>query len=276
MGAVLLGAAAHSALLADTVILNASADATLFQVNPNNSAGGDVFFNAGTTQNGTRNRALLQFDIASALPAGALITGASLELEVVRRPADGFEASLFGLHRVLRSWGEGSTVVQDNSGGLGAPALAGDATWLYRFAFSETWAAPGGAAGIDYRPEFSTATFIFDVDLYAFEGTPDMMGDIQDWLDSPTNNFGWMLMTESEELPFTARRFASREDPNGGGPRLIIDYTVVPEPGVMALCGAGVLGLIIFRGRKQKPRLATNFVPDRKSDPRNIRSVRSK
>ena len=243
MLALLFGAELVATTLAETVILNASADATLFEVSPNNSAGGDVFFNAGTTQNRTRNRALLQFDISSAIPAGSQITGVGLQVEVTRQPSDGFEASLFGLHRVLRSWGEGTTIVDDNAGGLGAPAMPGDATWLHRFAFSDAWAAPGGAAGIDYKTEFSGSLFIFGVDLYQFEGTADMITDIQYWLDNPTNNFGWMLMTQSEELPFTGRRFASREDPNGGGPRLIVDYTVVPEPTTMVLCVLGFLCL---------------------------------
>jgi PEP-CTERM motif len=245
-GAGLLGLMLAATSWADTAVLNASADATLFEVNPNNSAGGDVFFLAGTTQNRTRTRALLQFDIASALPAGSQINAVGLQVEVTRRPSDGFEASLFGLHRVLRSWGEGTTIVDDNAGGLGAPAMPGDATWLHRFAFSDLWGAPGGAAGIDYKSEFSSSLFIFDLDLYEFEGTPDMIADVQYWLDNPTNNFGWMLRTQSEEVPFTGRRFASREDPNGGGPRLIIDYTVVPEPGTVALCG---LGLLCLAGR---------------------------
>jgi hypothetical protein len=248
----MFGVASKRISLADTATLNASADATLFEVNPTNSAGGDIFFNAGTTQNRTRNRALLQFDIASAIPVGAQITGVTLEVEVTRRPDAGFEASLFGLHRVLRSWGEGTTVVTDNMGGLGAPAMPGDATWLYRFAFSDTWGAPGGAADIDYRADFSAVTFIFDTDLYQFESTADTISDVQYWLDNPQSNFGWMLKTESEELPFTARRFASREDPNGGGPVLRIDYTVVPEPRSIVLAALGCLGLLLFHGRGQR------------------------
>src|SRR6185503_1101524 len=114
---------------AETIALHPSADATLLEVNPNNSSGGAPFFNAGTTQNRTLNRALIQFDVASVLPPGAQITAATLQVEVVRSPKDGFEVGLFGVHPMLRSWGEGSTIPTDNAGGLGAPASPGDATW---------------------------------------------------------------------------------------------------------------------------------------------------
>src|SRR5688500_12720289 len=107
--AILLALA--TTIRAESVSLPASADASLFEVNPGNSAGGDTFFVSGTTQNGPRSRALIQFDIASAVPAGSRILGVGMQLEVTRVPIDGFEASLFGLHRVLRSWGEGNTVV---------------------------------------------------------------------------------------------------------------------------------------------------------------------
>lgn len=227
-----------------SVTLSPSADATLFEVNPDNAAGGDDFFISGTTQNRTQNRALLQFDIASAIPAGSQITGVGLQLEVTRVPGDGFEASLFGFHTVLRSWGEGTTVVDDNFGGLGAPAAPGDATWLDRFHGSlQPWAVPGGAPGIDYKPEFSGSLFIFGTDVYNVEETPSLIADVQSWLDNPQSNFGWMLISTSEDLPFTARRFASREDPNGGGPLLFVNYEPVPEPATWGLLCIGALFL---------------------------------
>lgn len=248
---------AVSSACAASTTLTPSADATLFEVNPQYSAGGDDFFISGTTQNRTRNRALLQFDIASAVPAGSQITSVGLQLEVTRVPGDGFESSLFGLHLALRSWGEGATVVDDNFGGLGAPAAPGDATWLDRYhgAGSLSWAAPGGAAGMDYRPEFSGSVFLFGTDVYNFEGTPDMMADVQYWLDHHESNFGWMLISGSEELPFTARRFASSEDPNGGGPVLFIDYEPIPEPATWALLGAGALVLAVLRSARRRSRL---------------------
>lgn len=241
---------------ADVVTVNPGADATLFEVSPDNSAGGAGFFNAGTTQNRTRNRALLWFDIASALPTGAQITGVNLQLEVLRRPVDGFEAAIFGLHRMLVPWGEGSAIPVNNPGGLGAPAMPGDATWLHRLAFSQTWAEPGGAADIDYSSLVSSASFIAGVGTYQFEGTQDMVNDLQSWLDQPQSNFGWMLRCQDEELPFTARRFGSREDPENA-PILTIEFVVVPEPGVLALAALGLgWGWIAWRHGRPGPRRA--------------------
>jgi len=234
-------------LIADEVILTPIADATLIERAPGNSSGGADFFNAGTTQVGTRNRALIQFNPSSQIPANATITSATLTLQVVREPACGFAASAFGIYRVLRPWGEGSNVPIDNNGGLGAPAMPGDATWISRFTGTgQDWAAPGGAPEIDYSSTLSSAAVIYGVNEspYDFESTFDTVADLQLWLNHPENNFGWMLISQSEDTPFTARRFNSREEPFGNVPFLTVDYEV-PEPGMLALWG---LGLIVMAG----------------------------
>ena len=228
---------------AETVTLNPSADATLFEVSPGNSAGGAAFFNSGTTQNRMRNRALLEFDIASALPAGALITSVGLQLEVLRQPVDGFEISFFGLHRMLRPWGEGNTFATK---GMGSPAQPGDATWNYASASGDSWSEPGGGIGVDFAAQQSSGVFIYGLGTYQFEGTPELANEIQSWLDHPESNFGWMLLCETEELPFTARRFGSREDPQSA-PVLTIEFVTVPEPGVLAM---GAAGLAVLIGRR--------------------------
>ena len=239
---------------ADEVVLTPVADATLIERAPDNSSGGAPFFNAGTTQVGTRNRGLLEFDPSSQIPANAIITSATLQLQVLHEPSCGFAASAFGLYRVLEPWGEGVNVPTDNPGGLGAPAQPNDATWNSRFAGTvQRWASPGGAPGIDYSPNLSSSATIYGVgeSPYQFESTLDTTADLQLWLNHPGTNHGWMLISQSEDTPFTARRFGSREDPFGRGPTLTVDYEIVPEPGTLALCGSGLVALVVFRARKR-------------------------
>jgi hypothetical protein len=236
---------------AESIILVPVADATLIEASPQNSSGGAIFFNSGTTQNRTRNRALLQFDVAAQLPADAQITSATLRLEVTRQPADGFESSAFTLRRMLVSWGEGDTVPTDNAGGLGAPASANDATWTHRFAGTGlTWAAPGGLAGTDFASDPSSTALIYGPNdsPYFFESTLDTVADAQSWLTNPEANYGWMLLSEAEDLPFTARRFGSSEDATRS-PQLVLEYTIVPEPGTLVLlvCGGVFCGLLARR-----------------------------
>ena len=218
---------------AATLALLPDADATLIEIVPTNSAGGADFFTAGTTQNRTRNRALLRFPIASALPSNAVITGAGLTLQVIRNPGEQSPASVFGLHRVLRDWGEGSTLPDYNlgngGGAWGGPAATNNATWSHRFAFTtNTWSSPGGAAGGDFDPAFSSSVIIELIGSYYFESTLDMTADAQHWHDHPEQNFGWMLLSEGEATPFTARKFGSRENP-GAEPVLAVDYLLRPQ-----------------------------------------------
>ena len=207
------------------VVLIPAADATLISARPTNSAGGADFFNSGTTQNTTSNRALLRFDVAARVPTNTAIIAANLWLNVLRQSITAPQPSVFGLHRVLRAWGEGTNAP---TGGLGAEAMPGDATWLARFSGTpDTWATPGGAPGIDYLPTFGSSAFVSDPASYLFESTVDTVNDVQSWLAQPEFDFGWMLISESEEVPMTAKQFASRENP-GQEPQLVIDYLLRP------------------------------------------------
>ncbi|HUR45144.1 MAG TPA: DNRLRE domain-containing protein [Candidatus Saccharimonadales bacterium] len=238
-----------SAAYADTAVLRPKADTTLIQTQPDNNSGGQAFANAGTTQNYTQTRALFRFDTSS-LPANALVNSVSLTFEVVRQPRDGFNPSLFGVHRMLQSWGEGNkTQVDENNPGLGEPATAGEATWNARFFGSQLWATPGGAAGIDYAAGTSSTMNVYGTgdSPYTFPSEDGIVEDVQYWLAHPDLNFGWMLKAENEDDNFTARRFASREDPNDFGPVLQIDYTVVPEPAFYAIAGSALLAFYGIR-----------------------------
>lgn len=191
-----------------------AADTSLMEVAPDHNNGGQAWVLAGRTQNGPHNRALYRFEMSN-LPSNAIIQSAVLQLEVTRQPGDASAVnSPFSLHRILRPWGEGTNVALTNPG-QGTPATPGEATWTHGFYPTNAWAAPGGAAGFDYLATESSFQFIYGPDLspYRFESTPEMVGDVQEWVSQPQNNFGWILIGDDDTV-YTARRFNSREDTN--------------------------------------------------------------
>jgi hypothetical protein len=166
---------------------------------------------------------LFCFDLTAIAPKSRLLS-ASLILQEVHEPNNGFEPSEMELHRMLRDWGEGNKSAL-TSPGLGQPATANEATWNSPRAFTGIdWTEPGAAAGTDYSLAATDSVFIYGVSdsPYAFSST-NLLKDVQTWVDNPEANFGWILMTTAERSPFTARRFGSRESP-GSEPVLQIEF----------------------------------------------------
>jgi hypothetical protein len=185
--------------------------------------GGAGYFNAGSNMHGSRNRGLVKFDI-SEIPSGSVITSATISVSVVGIPTDGPASSVFEFHRMLRSWGEGSELPLIGAG-QGFPATTNEATWNDRFAFADApWLNPGGEEDVDWSTSITTAKTISDENYYTFaEG--QTAADIQYWLDSPEQNFGWMLKSSDEAVFSSARRFGSREDPSNTP---LLDVSFIP------------------------------------------------
>jgi len=238
----------------EVVTVTPSHDATLIQIHPDRNNGGEAWVNAGTTQKSTPNRGLFQWDLTGVIPVGATILSADVTFEVTKVPGCGIANSSFSLYRMLQSWGEGNKVAVDNGGGQGAPATAGEVTWNDRFFGSIHWGAPGGLAGVDFVGSPSASEDIYDIGRspYTFASGSELVADLQKWVNNPQSNFGWMLMSDDEGTPFTARRFASREDPLGRAPILTVDFEMVPEPGTLALWSLGMIALIAGRCRGRK------------------------
>ena len=204
-----------------------AADTSLLEVSPSNNLGGYFGMNSGTTQNGPRTRALMRFDLSS-LPTNTVVQSATLTVHVTQQPIDGYDFTAFGLHRMFRPWGEGDKIPVTQPG-QGVPATAGEATWLHAFYPTNQWTEPGGQPGTDYSSIESSFEIIYDVagSPYIFPSTPELVDDVQAWINKPATNHGWMFRCADELPRFTARRFGTREDANNA-PLLELKYLVPP------------------------------------------------
>jgi hypothetical protein len=203
-------------LAAETLVLNPVADATIHQESENANGGGQLItgHTAGKSGKGFR-RALIRFDL-STVPAGAQIESAELGLVFDK---SGVAATFTGsrLHRLTRSWGEGTS--NPNSGEGDSPET-GEVTFGYAFYDSEAWNTPGG----DFLPAVSGSSSgpITEGRLH-YSGT-GMVADVKHWLDNPAENFGWIINTNEDGIA-TTLHFFSREASANLRPELTITYT---------------------------------------------------
>lgn len=233
-----------SAHAATTISLRPVADTSIFFANglTNNNFGGGNTFTAGgrPITHGGLCRALLLFDVAGSVPAGATINSVSLGLTVMDSPPGTSVASVFDLNRLTASWAEGNGA--DHGGSTAGP---NEATWFKRFGtLGPAWTTPGG----DFSSVVSGSAMITGTGRYTFGSAPNLISDVQSWLDNPGSDFGWILRSETENTPRTIRRFASRLD-SANSPVLLIQYTLVPEPSSAALLLLGSTALALKRWR---------------------------
>jgi hypothetical protein len=200
---------------ARTVVLAPVRDNTLYQSTNgslSNGAGGDLF--SGRTGRFGVRRGLIAFSLTDSIPANAFIDSVQVILylnKTVTPPAT------TGLHRVLREWGEGTSV----GGGGGGSATAGDATWLHTFFSTDTWTTPGG--DFASQPSATRLVDVFGPHTWQSEG---LRADVQAWLQDPAANFGWLVL--GNEATPSAKRFSSRESAfPAQRPRLVVHFTLV-------------------------------------------------
>jgi hypothetical protein len=221
LAAALAGAVVPAS--AEVISLPAAKDNTLYE-DPDGliSSGAGAHLFVGMTANGLARRGLIAFDVAGAIPAGSTITSARLSLCMSRTNTSSEPVSL---HRALAEWGEGISV-PIGQGGAGAPATPGDATWLHAFYPGTLWSSPGG----DFALTPSATSVVAGVGMYSWS-SPELLHDVQAWLDAPGTNHGWLLRGE-ESVAQTAKRFETREIGNPAlRPALLIEYRIVPAPG---------------------------------------------
>jgi spore coat protein A len=210
----------------DVVQLTPAKDNTLYAPYGYLSNAKGIYLFVGTNANNESRRALMQFDLG-AIPPGSTITGVELRLFMNRTIAG--EHPIY-VHRLHASWGEGTSDAngQEGSGGI---ASDGDATWEHRFYPDTLWGTIGG----DYE-EVPSGQAPVDADIgnYTWTSTPELVSDVQSWLDAPSSNHGWILIGKENVSP-TAKRFHSRENGSTSNrPRLTVTYT--PPAGATGAC----------------------------------------
>ncbi len=228
--AVFQDAAARGA----SISVNPSRDNSIYAESNNSNATGSIYVGRTAGTNGTSvRRGLVQFDIASLLPAGATINSVSLKLERVIGGPNSTD-DILELHALSAGWGEGTSF----GVGQGAAPTAGDATWNFSLFNSSSWTNPGG----DFGATSGSTILGSGSSTFTFFSQAGMVADVQNWLNSPASNFGWLLKYSDENTVGTARAFFSREASVASQrPTLTIDFTPAPEPGSLVMLGLGAL-----------------------------------
>lgn len=203
LSTILLACLAAMPVLAEMVVIPADRDATLIEDAEGDVANGSgpSFFSGHTNQAkfGIR-RGIVRFDVASALPADALIDSASLRLY---QSSGNAEPGTVSLHRVLSDWGEGASIA---TGGKGVSAEHGDATWLHTYFDYDYWVQQGGHS----VPYASASLTVGGKEFYTWESTVHLVNNVRLWMHAPQQNYGW-LVSGDEDTPGSVKSFYSRE-----------------------------------------------------------------
>jgi hypothetical protein len=163
----------------------------------------------------------MRFDVAGALPLGSTIQSATLSMWLINS-APGSGTRVVRLHRALSDWGEAGS----DGLGSGDEAEVGDATWLHRYFPDEFWDSPGG----DFAAAVSAETTVLTSGTFSWGSTVGMVADVQHWVDTPAENFGWLVRGD-ESVIQTAKAFGTHEVK--GAPIFLPRLTIVFEPGAV-------------------------------------------
>lgn len=240
---------------ADTLTLGASQDNSIFQNNVNNSNGGGPGIFSGASGMSSPRRGLIEFNVAGSVPSGATITAVQLQLTVGQLGGGSSTGRTISLYTLTSGWGEGTVGASTTIGGTGqgSPAGTGDATWNANRYNISNWTAAGG----DYAATASATAALSTVSLNSVFtwSSLGLVTDVQNWLNNPSSNDGWILINAAETTSQSLLGFYSREGGQVSGvtasqlPQLTVTYTV-PEPTTCILVLAGV-GLLVTRAAQR-------------------------
>lgn len=219
--------------------------------NLSNGAGNRMF--AGTTLQVTGaaiRRALVRFDVAGTIPAGATILSAELQLTVVRSRGGALDVAV---HRALGDWGEG-TSIGFRGQAIGASATTDDATWTLAKFPGQPWSTPGG----DFVPTASATANAGTTGTVSWSSTA-LRDDVQAMLDAPASDFGWVVIADESATAPNVRGFGTHEQSSAAArPALVIEYqeaaaVPVTTPATLALLALLLGGAGFALARRASP-----------------------
>jgi hypothetical protein len=242
---------------ADQVVnLAPTQDNTIFSES-SNSAGGEigVFVGSNNAPGTPSRRGLIQFNIATGVPAGVVITGATLTMYMEN--ANNATARTIDLHTINVPWGEG-TAGSGQLNGTGFTAGTGDATWsesMHNVPLS-SWPLGG-----DFAATVSASAAVSGPTLGSpFSwSSPSLLNDVKNWYANGATNHGWEMISNGEGTGGSVKTFYSKEF-SDASVHPVLSITFVPEPATFGLLAlAAPFGMA--RRRRAAVEVSANLLP---------------
>ncbi len=180
-----------------------------------NGAGGQAF--VGDNASNEIRRAVLRFDFSMA-PPGQRVSKATLEFSVDRMSPSGPSSRPMGIHRLHTPWTTGDSDAGDPGGGGEQPEF-GDATWIHSSYPGSFWGTLGG----DFDPVMTTGVTINSMTRYSISNV-DLRDDVQNWIDNPGQNHGWLFKMNDEGSNSVVRIGTSENMDFALRPKLILEF----------------------------------------------------
>jgi len=182
---------------ADVMTLISTQDSYGSSFLPDNTHGSDVNVVVSANPVGMA-RAFIAFDLSS-IPFGSTVTDVELKLNINVGPAQPIPLSV---HKITTIWDEST------------------ATW------NSPWTNPGG----DFVLTSSADQTFSGTGFTIFSSTPQMVSDVQSWVDDQSSNNGWLLKRTSEVVPPSIQIVLGADPPNSPGNLPMLTVTFTPPP----------------------------------------------
>ena len=214
--------------------------------------GANVEISAGADWTGSR-RSLLRFDLSSL--AGKTVTAVSLTLAKTSDSGNSYSqpVNLYQISSANAGWDEGASAY--------AAAKSGESCWAAKVYPSTPWAGSAGLGTAGTADTKDTDYIATPLGSFTVANT-DAVGTLytvnfasvsflQDWVNTPASNAGFLLYSPALETASAWIAFGSSENATAGY-QPVLTVTVVPEPCMLALLATGLFGLICYAWRKRK------------------------